>query len=85
VLAANGIRISMDGKGRWLDSVFVERRWRSVKYEQVYLHAYESVSEAKQQLASYFAFYNTRRPHSSLGKRTPDMTYFREQLIEQAA
>ena len=85
VLKTNSIRISMDGKGRWLDNVFVERLWRSVKYEQVYLHAYESVSEAKQQLASYFAFYNTRRPHSSLGKRTPDMTYFREQLIEQAA
>jgi len=56
-----------------------------VKYEQVYLHAYESVSEAEQQLASYFLFYNTRRPHSSLGGHTPDMTYFKNQPIEQAA
>ncbi len=58
VLKANGIRISMDGKGRWVDNVFVERLWRSVKYEHVYLHAYENVSEAKQQLTSYFNFYN---------------------------
>jgi putative transposase len=85
VLKANEIRISMDGKGRWLDNVFVERLWRSVKYEHVYLHAYESVSEAKQQLAGYFAFYNTRRPHTSLGGHTPDMTYFKNQSIEQAA
>jgi putative transposase len=85
VLKANEIRISMDGKGRWLDNVFVERLWRSVKYEHVYLHAYENVSEAKQQLASYFDLYNTRRPHSSLGGHTPDMTYFKNQPIEQAA
>ena len=85
VLKANGIRISMDGKGRWVDNVFVERLWRSVKYEHVYLHAYENVSEAKQQLASYFDLYNTRRPHSSLGGQTPDMTYFKNQPIEQAA
>ena len=67
VLKDNGIRISMDGKGRWIDNVFVERLWRTVKYDHVYLHAYESVSDAKQQLAEYFDFYNTRRPHSSLG------------------
>ena len=85
VLKANDIRISMDGKGRWIDNVFVERLWRSVKYEHVYLHAYENVSEAKQQLATYFNFYNTRRPHSSLGGHTPDMTYFKNQPIEQAA
>jgi len=85
VLKAHEIRISMDGKGRWVDNVFVERLWRSVKYVHVYLHAYESVSEAKQQLASYFAFYNTRRPHSSLGGHTPDMTYFKNQPIAQAA
>ena len=85
VLKANGIRISMDGKGRWLDNVFVERLWRSVKYEHVYLHAYESVNEAKQRLASYFVLYNTQRPHSSLGGRTPDMTYFANQTIQQAA
>jgi putative transposase len=85
VLKANEIRISMDGKGRWLDNVFVERLWRSVKYEHVYLHAYENVSEAKQQLASYFDLYNIRRPHSSLGGHTPDMTYFKNLPIEQAA
>ena len=79
MLKANGIRISMDGKGRWLDNVFVERLWRSVKYEHVYLHAYENVSEAKQQLASYVDLYNTRRPHSSLDGQTPDMTYFKNQ------
>ena len=85
VLRANEIRISMDGKGRWVDNVFVERLWRSVKYDHVYQHAYESVNEAKQQLASYFQFYNTRRPHSSLGGQTPDMTYFKNQQSEQAA
>ena len=65
VLKNHDIKISMDGKGRWVDNVVVERLWKSVKYEHVYLHAYESVSEARQQLARYFAFYNTRRPHSS--------------------
>lgn len=85
VLKLNNIQISMDGKGRWIDNVFVERLWRSVKYEQVYLHAYENVSEAKQKLADYFNFYNSQRPHSSLGKRTPDMTYFNQPFMEQAA
>ena len=85
VLRGNGIRISMDGKGRWIDNVFVERLWRSVKYENVYLHAYETVSEAKHRLAEYFLFYNTLRPHSSLGGLTPDMTYFNNQPIDQAA
>ena len=75
VLKAHDIQISMDGKGRWVDNVFVERLWKSVKYEHVYLHAYDSVLEAKQQLASYFEFYNTRRPHSSLGGQTPDTAY----------
>ena len=85
VLKANDIRISMDGKGRWLDNVFVERLWKSVKYEHVYLHAYENVAQARQQLATYFSFYNCRRPHSSLAGKTPDMTYFGEQSIAQAA
>ncbi len=76
VLRAHQIKISMDGKGRWIDNVFVERLWKSVKYEHVYLHAYESVAEARQQLTSYFTFYNTRRPHSSLGGMTPDTAYF---------
>ena len=71
-----GIQISMDGKGRWADNVFVERLWRSLKYEHVYLHAYESVGEARRKIGSYFEFYNSRRPHSSLGAQTPDQVYF---------
>ena len=64
--------INVDGQGRWIDNMFAERLWKSVKYEHVYLHAYESVAEAKQQLTGYLTFYNTRRPHSSLGGITPD-------------
>jgi putative transposase len=75
-LTKHGIQISMDGKGAWRDNVFVERLWRSVKYEEVYLHAYESVAQARQRLDRYFSFYNERRPHSSLGRRTPDEVYF---------
>ena len=75
-LKEEGIQISMDGKGRWCDNVFVERLWRSLKYEHVYLHAYESVSEARGKIASYIQFYNSRRPHSSLGVQTPDRVYF---------
>ncbi len=75
-LQEHGIRISMDGKGAWRDNVFVERLWKSVKYEEVYLRAYVSVSEAKAGLARYFVFYNTRRPHSSLDRLTPDQFYF---------
>ena len=73
---ANGIAISMDGKGSWRDNVFVERLWRSVKYEEVYLRAYGSVAEARASLGRYFDFYNRKRPHSSLGAQTPDQTYF---------
>ena len=68
--------IGMDGQGCWRDNVFVERLWKSVKYEEVYLRAYASVSEAKDGLARYFALYNTRRPHSSLDRLTPDQFYF---------
>ncbi len=71
-----GARQSMDGRGCWRDNVFVERLWRSVKYEDVYLKAYDSVSAARDSLASYFAFYNARRPHQSHEGRTPDMVYF---------
>jgi putative transposase len=71
-----GIQISMDGKGRWVDNVFVERLWRSVKYEEVYLKAYASMTEAKQGLKQYFSFYNSRRPHQGLNGRTPDDVYF---------
>jgi Integrase core domain/Autotransporter beta-domain len=70
VLAGNGIAISMDGKGAWRDNVFVERLWRSVKYEEVYLRAYESVSEARISIGRYLDFYNRRRPHSSLDGST---------------
>jgi len=85
VLLAHNIKISMDGKGRWVDNVFVERLWRSVKYEHVYLHAYESVTEARQQLASYFTFYNSHRPHSSLSGMTPDTAYFGKMATQCAA
>ncbi len=76
VLAANDIKISMDGKGAWRDNVFVERLWRSVKYEEVYLHAYDSVSAARTGIGRYLDLYNRRRPHSSLDDRTPDQAYF---------
>ena len=76
VLLTNGIAISMDGKGAWRDNVFVERLWRSIKYEEVYLKAYDSVSEARASLGRYLAFYNGRRPPSSLDRRTPDQAYF---------
>ena len=75
VLKRNDIRISMDGKGRWVDNVFVERLWRSVKYEEVYLKAYDSVAEARQLLGEYFDFYNTERRHQSLNRQTPDTVY----------
>ena len=76
VLASNGIAISMDGKGAWRDNVFVERLWRSVKYEEVYLRAYDSVSDARVSISRYLDFYNGRRPHSSLDGMTPDQAYF---------
>jgi putative transposase len=84
-LKEHEIQISMDGKGRWVDNVFVERLWKSVKYEHVYLHAYDSVLEAKRQLANYFEYYNTRRPHSSLGGQTPDIAYCGNGEWQQAA
>ena len=70
VLKSNDIQISMDGKGRWVDNVMVERLWRSVKYEEVYLKAYSNVLDAKKQLNAYFEFYNLKRPHSSLDMRS---------------
>jgi len=75
-LKKEGIEISMDGKGRWADHVFVERPGRSLKYEHVYLHAYESVAEARVKIGRYLEFYNSQRPHASLGARTPDQVYF---------
>lgn len=76
VLKDHDIAISMDGKGRWVDNVFVERLWRGVKYEEVYLNAYENVEVAKQALTRYFEFYNNERRHQSLRKRTPNEVYF---------
>jgi putative transposase len=75
-LKATSCRISMDGKGRWIDNVFIERLWRSVKYEDTYLYAYRDGREARQRLAEYFTFYNGRRGHQSLDYRTPDEVYF---------
>lgn len=66
----------MDGKGAWRDNVFVERIWRSVKYEEVYLRAYDTVTEARASIGRYLGFYNARRPHSSLDRQTPDQAYF---------
>jgi putative transposase len=76
VLDDAGIAISMDGKGRWIDNVFIERLWRSVKYEEVYLRGYANGTEARTSLTKYFSFYNTRRSHQALEYRTPDEVYF---------
>jgi putative transposase len=85
LLADNGIAISMDGKGAWRDNVFVERLWRSVKYEEVYLRAYDSVSEARMSIGQYLDFYNGRRPHSSLDGMAPDQAYFTPLPLRLAA
>jgi putative transposase len=85
VLLAKGVRVSMDGKGRWVDNVFVERLWRSVKYEDIYLHAYDTVRQVKSALTSYFSFYNVRRVHQSLDYRTPDERYFGTSEMKKAA
>jgi putative transposase len=86
VLSDHGISISMDGKGCWQDNIFVERLWRSVKYEEVYLHAYDTVSEARASISRYFTFYNCQRSHSSLDKLTPDEYYekTKPQMLEVA-
>ena len=85
VLRSHGIQISMDGKAAWRDNVFVERLWRTVKYEEVYLRAYASVAEARDSLARYFNFYNTRRPHQALDGMTPDQAYFTQLQLPAAA
>jgi putative transposase len=85
VLIRDKIAISMDGKGAWRDNVFVERVWKSVKYEEVYLRAYDSVSHARASIGLYLDFYNRRRPHSSLDRRTPDEAYFDPQPQRAAA
>jgi len=85
LLHGHAIRISMDGKGSWRDNVFVERFWRTVKYEEVYLRAYDSVAEARASLGRYIEFYNTKRPHSSLDRQTPDHAYFNSSPLAAAA
>jgi putative transposase len=84
-LKAQGIRISMDGRGAWRDNIFIERLWRSVKYEEVYLYAYDSVTAARAGLNRYFQFYNSRRPHSSLAGQTPNQVYLNSPPQPQAA
>jgi putative transposase len=84
LLLENKIAISMDGRGAWRDNVFVERLWRSVKYEEVYLRAYDTVAEARRLIGLYLDFFNHKRPHASLGARTPDDVYF-AQLPPSAA
>ncbi|HMF86476.1 MAG TPA: IS3 family transposase [Gemmatimonadaceae bacterium] len=85
VLIKNGIAISMDGKGAWRDNIFVERLWRSIKYEEVYLRGYDSVSKACASIGQYLTFYNGRRPHSSLDGKTPDQAYFTPLPLRLAA
>ena len=84
VLHREKIAISMDGRGAWRDNVFVERLWRSIKYEEVYLRAYGSVSDARASIGRYLTFYNSRRPHSSLDRKTPDQAYFNQPLLAAA-
>lgn len=85
VLKKNGIQISMDGKGRWVDNVFVERLRRSVKYENVYIRAYESMTALREGIKDYFLFYNTKRTHQSLAKQAPDEVYFKDDGLKEAA
>lgn len=84
VLKREHIRISMDGRGRWMDNVFIERLWRSVKYEEVYLRAYDGGQQAQRSLAKYFSFYNTTRKHQGLDRQTPDQVYFSQISLPQA-
>ena len=84
LLLENAIAVSMDGRGAWRDNVFVERLWRSVKYEEVYLRAYDSVGEARGSLSRYFISYNTKRPRSSPDTRTPECFYY-DHLPQAAA
>jgi len=84
-LKSRGIAISMDGKGRWMDNVFIERLWRSVKYEDIYLKAYNSMAETKRGLTAYFTFYNEKRWHQNFDRKTPAMVYFNSLPQKQAA
>ncbi len=84
-LKAHGVRISMDGKGRWLDNVYVERFWRSLKQEEVYRRAYDTVVEARKGIADYLRYFNEERPHQGLDNRTPDDVYYRRKPLTKAA
>ncbi len=77
----HGVKLSMDGKGAWRDNIFIERFWRTIKYEEMYLRAYESINAARRHITKYLKFYNGRRPHSSLADRTPDTAYFGSELM----
>lgn len=85
LLKDHGIQISMDGKGCWRDNVFVERLWRSLKYEEVYVHAYDTISAAQQRLERYLTFYNQTRPHQALKGQTPDQVYNAHLTTRQTA
>jgi len=84
VLKKHDIQISMDGKGRWVDNVFIARLWRSVKYEEVYLQAYDDIRSAKESLGKYFEFYNCERKHQSLDRQTPDQVYYENVSMKAA-
>jgi putative transposase len=85
LLAFRGVAISMDGRGRWLDNIFIERLWRSVKHEEVYLKAYDDLRQARRELGAYFDFYNCRRRHQGLADRTPDEVYWSTLRTQAAA
>jgi putative transposase len=84
-LRTAGVEISMDGKRRWMDNVFIERLWRSVKYEEIYLKAYETAAQVRVGLGTYFEFYNARRTRQALGRLTPDEVYFQTDGLRRAA
>jgi transposase InsO family protein len=84
-LKKHGVKISMDGKGRWVDNVYVERLWRSLKYEEVYLYAYQSAREAVTGITNYFDYFNTKRRHQSLDRRTPDAVFYEHNPLAKAA
>ena len=84
-LKAHGVRISMDGKGRWPGDVYVERLWRSLKQEEVYRHAYETVAEARKGIADYLRYFNEERPHQGLDNRTPDDVFYKRKPLPKAA
>ena len=84
-MTETGVKVSMDGKGRWMDNIFIERLWRSLKYECVYLHAFETGSEARAGIGKWLTYYNAERPHSALGGRTPLEAHAGERAMELAA